>query len=638
VASAILPQGEHLLVLLALSAVVLGWAAVVRSRSHTRRTIELAEAARGFELLVERIADPVIIIDAGGEITYVNPAAMATFGYGKEQVGRSVFTLLDPDEVEATIRRIDDAAAGRPLEGTTLRRIRRGDGRWMMCESVSTNLLAEPSVSGIVVVIRDVSDRIAAERAAADQHAFTQTILDTTTALVVTLTLDGQLVSLNRAAEALTGFSTAEVAGQHWTRFVPAEERSKVEQRLAGIGRGTTPAVQENHWTDRRGDRHLITWNNALLTDADGRATSIIATGVDVTEARRAEALARAAEQREHERLAWEATHDALTGLWNRAGLMDRLDQLLDDPAAQPVAILFADLDGFKAINDQHGHGIGDEVLRVVAGRLVDSVRGSDLVGRLGGDEFVVLCPNLALEHAEATAQRIDASVADPIVLGGLTLRSGASTGTVTTTGGDAGELLEQADAAMYAVKRGRHTTRDTTTAGGGAPLHPQETARVAALHASGLLEGGSDPFIDTIVRLAAEACGTSMAAFTLIDTDVQLIKASLGFEQGIETPRSAAFCAHTILDAGHAFVVDDAVEDARFVDNPYVPGVRFYAGAPVALGGEAPLGALCAIDDVPRSLTHAQLTRLERLRDSLVTYLELLAAPAVDTAARSGE
>ncbi len=632
VESVILVQGEHLLVLVLLCAAVLAWAGVVRSRARVRRSLELAEAARGFELLVERIADPVIILDAVGTITYVNPSAMATFGYGLEQVGASAFSILHPDEMEATARRIEEASAGDPLQGTTLRRILRGDGEWITCESVSTNLLAEPSVAGIVVVLRDVTERIAAGRVAAEQHELTQTVLDTTTALVVTLTLDGELVSLNRAAEALIGYETSEVVGLHWSHFAPEQEWTEVEAVLAGVAPATPNVALESHWTDRQGRRHLIAWNNAVLRDADGRPTRIIATGIDVTETRRAEAVARQAEQHEHDRLAWEATHDALTGVLNRAGLLDRLDHLLDDPAAQPVAVLFVDLDGFKAVNDHHGHATGDEVLRVVADRLVDSVRGGDLVGRLGGDEFVVLCPNLGQEHAEATARRIDATVAEPIALHGMTLRSGASTGTVTTTGGDAGDLLEQADAAMYAVKRGRRTRTDEAAPGGGAPAHPDEDARIADLHASGLLDSGSDPFIDTIVELAAKVCGTPIAAVTLIDVDRQVFKAAVGLPAGIETDRSVAFCGYTILDADHSFVVGDAAEDDRFADNPFVtgyPDIRFYAGAPLALGGRAPFGSLCVIDDVPRQLSHGQLIMLERLRDSLVTYLELQEAPA---------
>ena len=623
----ILLEVGHLALLAAvLGLAAAGWVLVAWTPARTRQTREVAEAARGFELLVERSADPVIIIDGIGTMTYVNPSAMEVFGYHDDRIGTSALSILHPDEAEATAARIGAAVAGDPLRGTTLRRIRAGDGRWITCESVGTNLLAEPSVAGIVVVLRDVSDRIAAAEAAAAEHAVTQAILDTTTALVVTTTLDGHLISLNRAAEELTGYRTSEVMGDHWSRFVPADERPGVDEVLSELAGGQLPTGHENHWTSRTGARRLIAWNNAVLPGADGIPMTIIATGIDVTEARRAEIGVRRAEQRERDRLAWDATHDALTGLVNRAGLLDHLDRLLADPEAQPIAILFVDLDDFKAINDEHGHSAGDQVLQIVSRRLVDSVRIGDMVGRLGGDEFVVLCPNLDQVRADVTARRIDASVADPILIDGLTLRTGASTGTVMTIGGQAANLLEQADLAMYTVKRGRQGTRGSSSASGGAPMHPEEEARLAALGRLDLLDTGADPFVDTIVRLAAQVCGTPIAAVSLIDVDRQWFKSSIGLD-ATETPRSAAFCAHTILDPDHAFVVDDVSGDRRFEDNPLVTGdphIRFYAGAPIAVGGQPPIGSLCVIDDVPRRLTGTQLNSLERLRDSLVIYLEL--------------
>lgn len=625
--SAILFEAQHLAGALLMAALAAGgWFLAVRARWRARRHREVNAAAQGFQLLVERNADPVIIIDAEGTITYVNPAAMRTFGYGEDRVGTSALAILHPDEVESTVRRIAAAVDGDPLEGVTLRRIRTGDDRWICCESVSTNLLGEPGVRGIVVNLRDVTERLAADEQAAAEHVFTQTILDTTPALVVTATLDGHVISLNRSAEVLTGYSSAEAAGLHWVAFVPEEERTAVAGALAGLGPQAPPTSLENHWTTRDGRRRLIAWTNALVHDADGRPERIVATGLDVTEVRRAERAVREADRREHDRLAWDATHDALTTLYNRAGLLDRLDHLLAGPDDQPIAILFVDLDGFKAVNDAHGHAAGDQVLQVVAKRLVESVRADDVVGRLGGDEFVVLCPNLVADQAVTTAGRIERSVAAPIVVGGLTLQSGASTGVVTTTGGHAADLLEQADAAMYAVKRGRQSRPRAAAVPGPAPLHPQEDARLAALHGSGLLDTAADPFVDTIVRLAAEVCGTPMAAVSLIDADRQWFKSRVGIDDD-ETTRDVAFCAHTILDDAETMVVEDAAHDLRFEQNPMVagdPNVRFYAGAPITLAGAPPLGSLCVIDDRPRQLTRHQLETLERLRDSLVVYLEL--------------
>ncbi|MFB9377107.1 diguanylate cyclase domain-containing protein [Kineococcus gynurae] len=178
--------------------------------------------------------------------------------------------------------------------------------------------------------------------------------------------------------------------------------------------------------------------------------------------ARRAERTARAldAERHEHVReLEHAARHDQLTGLLSRRGLAEPLDRAATGaaPAAQ-TAVLFIDLDGFKAVNDAFGHAAGDELLVAAARRLRRSVREDDVVARTGGDEFVVVMSALSDAHeAEATAERIRVAIARPFALAAGPAHLGASTGVVVTpTPRTAEALLAEADAAMYAAKRGR--------------------------------------------------------------------------------------------------------------------------------------------------------------------------------------
>jgi len=624
--SAVLIEVGHLALAITaslLAVAVAGLALWTRTRAQERRAV--ARARRGFALLVERSADPIIIIDRTGTVTYGNPSAERAFGYRFDEVPGTALDLLHPDELDDALERMGEAAAGSDIGGTVLRRIRAADGRWIRCETVSTNLLAEPSVRGVVIVLRDVTDRLEAEERAVEEHRLTQAVLDTTTALVVTLDMDGLLVGMNRAAEVLTGFTIDEVRGERVSRFVPVEERILAPGRLAATD---VPTVLENHWTHRSGRRHLIAWNNAVVFDDDGKPTSVVATGIDVTAERRAERAARRADRREHDRLAYEASHDALTQVLNRAGLLHELDARLRESAeGVPTAVLFLDLDGFKAINDTHGHPVGDRVLAIVAERIVDAVRTTDVVGRLGGDEFVVLCPGLSAELAASTARRIGVALEEPMEVDGEVLACGVSTGVVSAVGGDAAALLQDADVAMYEVKRRRRARRAALPADNG-PVDPNEAVRLSVLRRLGLLDSEADPFVDTIVQLAAQVCGTPMAAVSLIDVDRQWFKASVGLDDA-ETPRSQAFCAHTILDAHQVLVVEDARRDERFQDNPLVtgaPDIRYYAGAPITVGGETAIGSLCVIDRSPRELTGDQLAMLERLRDSLVTYLELTA------------
>ncbi len=162
--------------------------------------------------------------------------------------------------------------------------------------------------------------------------------------------------------------------------------------------------------------------------------------------------------RRQHE-LAFLATHDALTGLPNRTLILDRVEQLMLHARRKqtPLAALFIDLDNFKAINDSFGHATGDELLRAVAQRLTAVVRESDAVGRLGGDEFVVIAGELSLASGpQLIAERLLEALAQPFKLdaaGSAPLRVSASIGIASGDRPCAGDLLRDADIAMYQAK-----------------------------------------------------------------------------------------------------------------------------------------------------------------------------------------
>jgi diguanylate cyclase (GGDEF)-like protein len=185
------------------------------------------------------------------------------------------------------------------------------------------------------------------------------------------------------------------------------------------------------------------------------------------------------------DRLAYQATHDVLTGLPNRALILDRLEHGLRrlQRGSGRMAVLFIDLDRFKPINDFLGHEAGDEVLRTVAERLRAAVRPADTIGRLAGDEFIVLCEGLPAEHdAIDIAARVVATLSEPIVLrsraaAGRKVSVGASVGIAfasTARAGSPDQLLGDADVAMYRAKqRGRGRVevfdeqfRETSSAG----------------------------------------------------------------------------------------------------------------------------------------------------------------------------
>ncbi|MFI1988875.1 diguanylate cyclase domain-containing protein [Actinoplanes sp. NPDC020271] len=162
-------------------------------------------------------------------------------------------------------------------------------------------------------------------------------------------------------------------------------------------------------------------------------------------------------ELREHEqRLRHQALYDELTGLANRAHFREETTTALEKAEARPgsVALLLVDLDGFKAVNDTHGHQAGDLLLAGVAEKLRQSVRSGDLVARLGGDEFAVLLRDCTVRDAEQTAQRILRSMKEPVDVGDLAVFANASIGIACAEeSDDVRTLLHDADMAMYASK-----------------------------------------------------------------------------------------------------------------------------------------------------------------------------------------
>jgi diguanylate cyclase (GGDEF)-like protein len=184
------------------------------------------------------------------------------------------------------------------------------------------------------------------------------------------------------------------------------------------------------------------------------------------------------------------ARHDALTGLSNRMGLADAVDARLvaANGIAMPQALLFIDLDGFKAVNDTHGHAAGDGLLKMVAGRLIRMLPPDGLAARIGGDEFVALMPASTPAHAAEFGDRLVAIISAPYDLGdGISARIGVSVGVALAPEHGAGlaDLLAVADAALYEAKsRGKSRCCLASTATSVAALrrlHQEGTERARA-------------------------------------------------------------------------------------------------------------------------------------------------------------
>ncbi|WP_051293528.1 GAF domain-containing protein [Pseudoduganella violaceinigra] len=157
------------------------------------------------------------------------------------------------------------------------------------------------------------------------------------------------------------------------------------------------------------------------------------------------------------------------------------------------------------------------------------------------------------------------------------------------------------------------------------APTPSNEAERLAALYALLLLDTPPEERFDKIVEFAAQEFEVPIALISLLDTDRQWFKAAVGLGTTCETGRDISFCGHAIMRA-EIMVVEDALLDPRFADNPLVTGapfIRFYAGAPLILSNGYALGTLCIIDTRPRKLDEMELAILSTLRSLVIQELE---------------
>jgi diguanylate cyclase (GGDEF)-like protein/PAS domain S-box-containing protein len=265
---------------------------------------------------------------------------------------------------------------------------------------------------------------------------------------------DLRIVSVNQALCDRTGWSAAELEGKTPRIFhsghTPAETYRDMWTALTG-GRSWQGDV-----IDRTRDGSLLPLRVSVsgVRGAHGQVTHYVCVMMDISERKAQE-----------EELRYLAHHDALTGLPNRVLFDDRLRQAVKNALRNDrrFAVLFFDLDRFKAVNDRHGHEVGDKVLQRVAERLTAQIRGTDTVTRLGGDEFAMLLVDVeSRPYVENVLRKVVASVCEPFDVDALSIEIGISVGMALfpDDGSSAEELMRLADQAMYRMKTGDEARR----------------------------------------------------------------------------------------------------------------------------------------------------------------------------------
>ena len=310
-------------------------------------------------------------------------------------------------------------------------------------------------------IVQDITQMKAAEAALYREKELAQVTLASIGDGVITTDTEGRVRYLNPVAEYLTGWKTPQAEGKPLTEVFhilneltrqPAIDpvaRCLREGRIVGLANHTILVR-----TDRR--EFAIEDSAAPIRDSDGSIIGVVLVFHDVTKAREMA-----------NRLSWQASHDALTGLHNRIAFEERLRQLTRFPEGAREAarhtLLYIDLDQFKVVNDLAGHVAGDELLKQIAGLMQEQVRDTDMLARLGGDEFGVVLTHCDIQHAQRVADAIHRTFDDfKFAWDDRVFRIGASIGVLEFRPGEQSltDLLSAADMACYAAKNaGRRRT-----------------------------------------------------------------------------------------------------------------------------------------------------------------------------------
>ena len=542
--------------------------AVLKEDLHKRRSEER------FSSLIRHASDIIMILRADGTVSYLSPSVEKVLGYRFEDIeDTSGFTPVHPDDA-ARVQNLVTDIKGRPGGAAHMElRLQHADSSWREVESHFTNLLQEPTVQGIVVNSRDITERKKAENILRESEERYRAVIEQAAEGIFLFDPQSKrILEANLAFGEMFGYASEDLSRMTLYDLVPQDpegvdrnvertleqrsvkigereyrredgsvvdvevsggvisygggevicsvvrdvtERKRAEkelrqseanlasaQRIANLGnwlwdsrtgellwsdetyrifgltpREPNPVTFEMFWNavhpdDRKfldrtiraalrkgedyeivyrltrpdGEVRFVSEQAEIVPDDTGRLVRLFGTVHDVTERKVLE-----------DQLAYQAFHDPLTGLPNRALLTDRLEHALARARRRggSVAVLFLDLDRFKVVNDSLGHEVGDELLEAVGRRLKRCLRPEDTAARIGGDEFVILLEDVeSPNYAVWVAERMVAALRNPFDVGGHEMVVTTSIGiALASEDHSASDLLRDADIAMYRAK-----------------------------------------------------------------------------------------------------------------------------------------------------------------------------------------
>lgn len=426
------------------------------NRSHVRNNRVLQQVRmvnrklEQKETLLRAIYDStsmaVLLVGLDGKIIYANHKAGDMFSRTPEElIHLDYFSLVVGEQREEAKLSSEALLQCNTPFYSCERCFIRGDNS-LFWGRLSANMLrdVDGSASGIVVVIEDITAR----RQRDAEMRLASTVLDASPAGIMVTDPDCRIIRVNSVFVSMTGYTLDEITGKTPAVLASGEHGreffEKMWRQIAENGRW------EGEIINRHQDGHLLPEYLSISSvhDDTGRLTNYVGIFIDISERLKAQ-----------EKIQFLAHHDYLTGLPNRALLVERAEQAitLSKRYSRQLAIMFIDLNKFKPVNDVHGHNIGDQVLCLVAERLKSAVRSSDTVCRQGGDEFVILVPECSSYiGVQNLALKLKMALKEAYVIDGLVINLGVSIGfSIYPENGDTlDELIHYADEVMYQDKK----------------------------------------------------------------------------------------------------------------------------------------------------------------------------------------
>jgi diguanylate cyclase (GGDEF)-like protein/PAS domain S-box-containing protein len=421
-------------------------------RAKDEAIAALRESEEKFRSIVETTSQWVWEMDLSGTLIYNNPAIEQILGYTPEELAEVNFLPFMHAEDLAEIRRLLPEFIAEKRGWTNLVcRWQHKDGSIRWLESSAAPVLgANGELIGYRGTDHDITERKLAEEALRESEYKLRTLLASMNEGLVQVNNDEVIEFVNERFCEMTGYARGELLGKITYDILFDEGNGKFVREANRLRAKGVSSQYELPLRKKDGETLWTIVGGTPIINADGIVTGTMGVFTDITERKRAE-----------EQLLHDAFHDGLTGLANRTLFMEHLRITIERAKSRhsnAYAVLFLDFDRFKIINDSLGHAEGDNLLKLIAGRIKACTRAGDLVARLGGDEFVVLLTELA-ETGEATlvAERILSFLKAPFELGGRDIFISASIGITLSDSGHAApeDMLRDADIAMYHAKSG---------------------------------------------------------------------------------------------------------------------------------------------------------------------------------------